>query len=190
MFSTLTDRLIASIISIGSLLFPFMENIEPTFRDIKFNTSGNVVVLSLYLDNWYTEQLNQVISSGQTIKLFYQLDLLQESGKKPVQTKRFYHTVRYSLLDNRYEILTSETGRLQYFPDISEVHSHFTTVTNFPVLKSGDLESGKDYYFRLTAYLENIAFIGDDSDFNLMFFWNDKNPSVNTEVFNSTIFLY
>ncbi len=190
MFNALTDRLIATIISIGSLFFPFLESIEPNFSNIQFNTVGSAVVLSMHLDNCYTDQLNQVISSGKTVKIFFQSELFRTKAKNPDHTQNFYHTVRYNLLENQYEVYFSETDRRRLFSDISLVHKYFTSVSNYQVLKSEDLKSGQDYYIRLTAYLENITFIGEDSDLDLMLFWNNKKPSVDTEVFNSSIFLH
>jgi hypothetical protein len=190
MFSALTDRLIASIISIGTALFPFMESIEPNISGVRFNTEGNAVVLSLYIDNCYTEQLNQVISSGQTVTLHYQLELYQKTAKKPVRTMHFFHRVRYNLLENHYEMYCSETDQRRFLPDLLQVHKNFTAVARIPVLKAGDLTIGQDYFFRLSAYLENIAFVGEEPDLDLMFFWNNKRPSIDTETFNSSIFLY
>ncbi|MBN2601649.1 MAG: hypothetical protein JXR87_06625, partial [Candidatus Marinimicrobia bacterium] len=71
-----------------------------------------------------------------------------------------------------------------------QVHLKFSTLNNIELLKSGDLEKEHDYFIRLSAYLEPITFIGDNSKLDLMLYWNNKKPVINTESFNLSIFYH
>lgn len=189
MFDTIADRLITTIISIGSLIFPFIESIEPIFTDVQFKVVGNALYLSATLENCYTEELDKVISSGQPVIVRFEAELFNEKAKKPVLNNKFFRSVRYNLLDKQYEVYLSEKEMRLLLGDINLVHQHLATLRDVKIFDSSNLKRGQQYYIRLTGLLENITFIGGESELDLMLFWNNHRPVVNTSSFNSTIFM-
>jgi len=189
MFDTIADRLITTIISIGSLIFPFIESIEPIFTEVQFEVVGNSLYLSATLENCYTDELDKVISSGQSVIVRFEAELFSEKAKKPVLKQEFFRSVRYNLLDKQYEAYLSEKGSHLFLKDIEMVHQNLVTLKDVKIIDSSDLKRGQQYYIRLTAWLENVTFIGGESELDLMLFWNNHRPIVNTNSFNSTIFM-
>jgi len=189
MFDTIADRLITTIISIGSLIFPFIESIEPTFTEVQFKVVGNSLYLSATLENCYTTELDKVITSGQSVMVRFEAELFSEKTKKPVLKQEFFRSVRYNLLDKRYEIYLSEKESRLFVKDIDQVHQNLVTLKDVKIIDSSNLRHGQQYYIRLSALLENITFIGGGSELDLMLFWNNHRPIVNTSSFNTTIFM-
>ena len=189
MFDTIADRLITTIISIGSLIFPFIESIEPIFTNVQFEVVGNSLYLSATLENCYTEELDKVISSGQSVIVRFVAELFTEKDKKPVLEQEFFRSVRYNLLDKQYEIYLSEKESRLFLKDIAQVHQNLVTLKDVKIINSSNLKRGQQYYIRLTALLDNITFIGGESELDLMLFWNNHRPVVNTSSFNLTIFV-
>ena len=190
MFGTITDRLIATIISVGSLFFPFIDGIEPVFSDVRIGIVENALVLSMCLENCYTEELDKILMSGQAVTLRFQAELFDHNQKLPVLTKQFHQTLRYNPLEKYYLLYFSEKDNSTIYYELQHVHLQFSTLNNIELLKSGDLEKGHDYFIRLTAYLDPITFIGEKSDLDLMLYWNNKKPVINTESFNLSIFYH
>jgi hypothetical protein len=189
MFETIADRLITTIISIGSLVFPFIESIEPIFTDVQFKVVGNSLYLSTTLENCYTEELDKVISSGQPVVVRFEAELFNDKVKKPVLKQEFFRSVRYNLLDKQYEVYLSEKDTRLLLQDIDRVHQNLTTLKEVKIIDSSNLKGGQQYYIRLTAALDNITFVGGESELDLMLFWNNRRPAINTSRFNSTIFI-
>ncbi|MDO9548940.1 MAG: DUF4390 domain-containing protein [Candidatus Marinimicrobia bacterium] len=190
MFGTITDRLIATIISVGSLFFPFIDGIEPAFNDVWLSIVENSLVLSMQLENCYTAELDKILMSGQPVTLRFRAELFDKAQKQPVLTKQFYHTLRYNPLEKQYRLYSSEKDNNDYYSTLQLVHLNFSSLSGVKLLKPGDLEKEHDYFIRLTAHLDPITFIGEKSDFDLMLYWNNKKPAVNTETFNISLFYH
>jgi len=190
MFGTITDRLIATIISIGSLFFPFIDGIEPVFNDVRISIIENTLVLSMHLENCYTEELDKILMSGQVVTLRFQAELYDRIQTQPILIRQFYQTLRYNPLEKQYWLYSSEKDNSDTFSTLQQVHRNFSTLNNIYLLKAGDLEKGKNYFIRLTAYLDPITFISQKSNLDLMLYWNNKKPIVNTESFNLSIFYH
>jgi len=190
MFGTITDRLIATIISVGSMFFPFIDGIEPVFNDVRISIVENALVLSMHLENCYTEELDKILMSGQAVTLRFQAELFDRDQKQPLLTKQFYQTLRYNPLEKHYRLYSSEKDDSDTYGTLPQVHMNFSALNNIKLLKSGDLEKGRDYFIRLMAYLDPVTFIGEKSNLDLMLYWNNKKPVVNTETFNLSIFYH
>lgn len=190
MFGTFTDRIIASIITIGSLFFPFIDGIEPVFTNVNLVRGESALVLSMYLENCYTDDLDKILMSGQPVTLQFSADLYDKAQTRPIMSKQFHHRLRYNPLEKRYQMYLSETGATEYFTTIQDVHKNFSAIDGLKIVTPSDIEKNHRYFIRLSAHLEPITFIGQDSDLDLMLFWNNKRPVVSTEVFDISIFYH
>jgi hypothetical protein len=83
----------------------------------------------------------------------------------------------------------SEKDTRLLLQDIDRVHQNLTTLKEVKIIDSSNLKGGQQYYIRLTAALDNITFVGGESELDLMLFWNNRRPAINTSRFNSTIFI-
>lgn len=189
MFDTLAERLIATIISVGSLVFPFIESIEPTFTEARIAVIGNRLCLSTQLENWHTPELDRVISSGQAIRLAFQIEVYRKDDKQPLLQQEFRHTARFNLIDKNYEISFSELEEKRTAPSLEHLHTIFARLEEVKILEAANLKKGVQYYLRVTAKLEKIAFLDKGSDFDLMLFWNSQKPTVISDYFDLNIFL-
>ena len=190
MFGTITDRLIATIISVGSAFFPFIDGIEPAFSDVRLSVIENSLVLSLRLEDCYTEELDKILMSGQPATLRFQAELFDKGKKQPVLNKQFFHTLRYNPLEKLYSLYFSEKNGSETYGTLHLVHTNFSAVNEVKLFNAHDLEKGHDYFIRLTAQLAPVSFIGKDSALDLMLYWNNKKPVVNTETFDISLFYY
>jgi len=170
MFGTITDRLIATIISVGSLFFPFIDGIEPVFNNVRLNILENSLVLSLRLEDCYTKELDKILMSGQPVTLRFQAELFDKVKKQPVMNKQFYHTLRYNPLEKLYGLYSSEKDGSDTYGTLQLVHTNFNTIKGVKLFNARDLEKGHDYFIRLTAHLAPITFIGEESGLDLMLY--------------------
>jgi len=190
MFGTLTDRIISSVIAVGSLIFPFISGIDPLFTNVNLNRSENALVLSMYLDNCYTEELDNILMSGQTITLRFQAELYEKNRPNVILSRQFYHTLRYNPLEKKYTIYYSENERAEICNTLRQAHKYFSVVRRVEIIRPDDLVKNHTYYLQLSAYLEPVTFIGQKTDFNLMLYWNNKKPTIRTEEFDISIFYH
>lgn len=188
MIETLTDRLIATIITIGSLLFPFIDGPDPAFTDVSVNLIDNSLALSLNLTNCYSDEFDRILTSGQPVTIRFLAELYDDRTRQVVLKRDFEHTIRYNPLNKQFAIYLSERDERRICETLDDAHACFGTLYRVKLLSPENLERDRDYFFRISAALDPITFIGEKSPFDLMLYWNNKKPKIDTETFNSAIF--
>ncbi|HDP68447.1 MAG TPA: DUF4390 domain-containing protein [Candidatus Marinimicrobia bacterium] len=188
MLASLTDRLIATVITIGSLLFPFIDGLDPAFKDVAINLVDNSLTLSMNLTNCYSDEFDRILTSGQPVTVHFLAELYDNRTRQVVLQRNFYHTARYNPLNKQFEIYRSERDEQRICETLDDAHVWFGALYRVKLITPENLERNRDYFFRISAYLEPITFIGEKSRFDLMLYWNNKKPKIDTETFNSAIF--
>ena len=190
MMDKLLEGLISSIISLGSLFFPFIQGVEPDFADLRLAVQRGQLYLATRIVNCYSEDLDKVLMSGQEIQLCFRVEVKSGKSKKAVLTRNFYHSMRYNIIDQLFSVYLSERDIDLQYHDINSVHDAFTQVEEVAVLGAADLKAGKSYIVEISAHLDPVTFVGSKEKIDLMLFWNNKRPVLRSEPFTDSIFQF
>lgn len=117
-------------------------------------------------------------------------ELYDNRTRQVVLKRDFYHTIRFNPLNKQFAIYLSEKDERRICETLDDAHASFGTLYRVKLLSPENLERERNYFFRISAALEPITFIGEKSRFDLMLYWNNKKPKIDTDNFNSTIFYH
>ena len=190
MVESFIEHLISSVIAVGSLLFPFITGTNASFDDVNFYVNGNSMYFSGQLINCYTTEFDEILKSGQTITLNFKFELYKQNGKKPVFSHNIYRTLKYDLVDESFTLFLSENRLSLYLNSVEGMHEEFTKIRNYKVLNSVKIREGQRYFIRISAYLEKITFYDISEKFDLMLYWNNSVPVIESKMFDSSLFLF
>ncbi len=188
MFESILDKLISSVIAIGSLIFPFVSGTDAVFENVDFFIDENKMYFSGQLANCYTKEFDEILKSGQGVKLNFKIELFSEKGTEPKLKQNFYHKLRYNLIDKKFVLYISEKETSLQLRTINDVHLEFARIDRHQILNTSNLKEGKKYYVRITAYMDKITFYELSENFDLMLYWNNNQPVTESNLFDLSLF--
>lgn len=187
-FSLLSKKIVTAVISIGSLFYSTIPGINASIGDIELKNKGDQLVISSHLENCYTEELDQIFKSGKEIKIYFLAQLINSQKKKSIKDSTFYHSIRYTVLDDVFEVYHSESQ--QYFNNLylQQAKTILSEIERYPVFSAEKLEEKTLYHIKITAWMGKIQLAGMDEPLNLMYYWNSIKPSSESNPFTNSIF--
>jgi hypothetical protein len=120
-------------------------------------TSDDRVVVSVELSDAYTDEVRQAISSGLRTTFTYTIDLrMLVPGwvDRTVTTSTVSLSDQYDNLTRRHSLSRVIDGRVDdtlVTEDEAAVRQWLTTLTRVPLIRTARLDSGRDYYVRISA---------------------------------------
>ena len=183
MLSAITEKITSLIIAAGSLFFSSVTGINPGFSDVKIVVEDNQIVCSASLTNCYSKDLDKIFLSGQNIKINFTIQTFEQGKKKPIYEKKFYHQIKYDLVDEYFEVFLSEKKDNFITNSLKEAKDKLARVEQIEAAKSTLLKFGKKYYIKLIATMQPIFFDAFQKNIDLMIYWNNKKATFSSELF-------
>lgn len=185
LFTLLFQKTITSIIAIGSLFYSTIDGVNAAFDPVSLIPEGRQVYVSTRLINCYSEDLDRIFHSGQQIDIYFRIELLEKGPRDvPVHTEEFYHSVQYYPLDDEFSVYKSSTNEYLDHLDLAQAKENLAQINGYPVSTGRRIASGKQYTFRVTAWMDKIQVQGMEEPLNLMFYWSSLKPTRESEIFN------
>ncbi len=186
-FTGLFQKTINTVVAIGSLFYSSIDGVKADFSLFDIDVSQDVIIVSTQLIHCYSDGLDQIFKSGETVKIYYQLDLFSEKDSQPIYSWTLNHSIRYSLLDKSYEVYKSEIETVLLGLDFNRAKIELAEINAFPTMEVTHLEKDILYYFRITAWMDNIQLQGMEKSLNLMYYWSRIRPVKESSEFNGSI---
>jgi len=173
----LTDKVGAAVLAMSQLLLSNVAGTNPTFQQVHLEAQGREVVISTTLTNSFTEDLETMLLSGDTLIIRFEIDLLTVHGDSVVAMATWDHRFRYSLLEDRYRLYISETEDWSNLSTFAEAKDRWVSIRAAEFCDLEQLVPGQEYYLRMSAHMDNLRIPGLTDQLNLMDFWNRIRPS-------------
>jgi len=170
------------------MFYSTIDGVNAEFDPIELSTKGMSVLIKTRLDNCFTEELDEIFQSGEEIIIHFYAAIFKESNKNPILEKSFYHSLRYSLVDESFEVYRSEDREIIPSLNILNAKNALAVINGYPVLSINELSSSGLYRIRLKAWMGKIHLQGMDEPLNLMYYWNSIKPSQQSKSFRRDIF--
>lgn len=126
----------------------------PSLADLKVERSGETYVASLRLEDGLTSAIREEIAAGLQTSIAYRLHVYRRRPGLPdqlLQKRRVECAVRYDALTRQYTLTRRIDGELletRVTGDVAAMRDFLTSLHDVPLLKSGDLDSGQEYYLK------------------------------------------
>jgi len=185
MFDFLTQTFNASVLAVTQLFLSTVVTTNPWFErlDIQYFGVKKEIVCSTKLTDSFTTTLDNVLMSGKSITLHFRFDLMTQGTPNPVQTKEVVNGLRYDAEEEVFFLVNSEDQEVERFFTIEEARSNYVLVENLVVATTDDLSSEREYFLRVTAYLDPVKLENMEESVNLMLRWASVKPSILSEKF-------
>jgi len=186
-FTGLFQKTIKMVIAVGSLFYSSIDGIKADFSSLDIGVSQNVVIVSTQLINCYSDDLDQIFKSGERVTIHYKLELYSDQDVKAIFRNTFSHSIRYSLLDKTYDVFKSEFETVQIGLDIVEAKYELSLLNSIPTIGVAELNGDSNYYFQISAWMDDIQLRGMEKRLNLMYYWSSIRPVNKSSNFNNMI---
>ncbi len=183
MFEFLADKISITVLAISQLLLSNVAGTDPRFEDVQLAVEGPAIYLSTHLMDSFTEDLDMILQSGDTLILHFEVDLVDMSTDSPVAIGTWQHEFRYSLLEDRYQLYSSETERNRNIYDFEEAKRRWVRIEQARLCDLDDLNDDSDYFLRMSAFMDPVDMPGLTEQMNLMAFWNQIRPVYKSQPF-------
>ena len=187
--TTFGNYLTNTIIGVGSLFFSYIDGVDVQFESINLNPQHSQVAISTQLSNWSSKEFDEILSSGEEIKIEYFVEVVDIYNDNIVSRKEFYHSVKYHILDNYFEVYFSEDNRSFNISNLEILRQKFTKITNVDVIQSNRIIENHQYKIEITAMLPVLLFPNTQKSFDMMLFWKRKIPNQTSRIFDKSIFV-
>ncbi len=188
MFNALYQKIIISVLSLGTALFTNIAGVRPEFANGLIEQAGTRLVCSAELTNCWTPEFDQILRSGQIIIIHYRVELFAEGALLPQENKSFNHELRYNVLDETFTVRKIETGEVITSRNLDDAKAVLTHIKRFEFTESKNLKPATMYYLRVSAGLNHITLPGMPDEINLMNYWKNARPLYLSEPFSKTDF--
>jgi uncharacterized protein DUF4390 len=127
---------------------------SPALADLKVERKGETYVASLRLADGLTPAIHEEIAAGLETSILYRLHVCRRRSGLPdelLHKRQVECTVRYDALTRQYTLTRRIDGELletRATGDADVMRDFLTTVHQVPLLKSGELVSGQEYYLK------------------------------------------
>jgi len=187
MFESIAKQFATTAIALGSMLFGTVAGTDATFTPAELSSNGNEIVITTRLDDCFTEEMDKLFQSGKSITINFRMTV-HNSNNDVILFNDFYHQVKYSLVDDYFQVHLSEHERTLSVMTIEEVHDLLASVSNYEVMELSRLEPEEQYQIQLISYMEEISLPGREEQIHLMNYWNNTEPTLRTPAFDRTQF--
>ncbi|MFQ6673365.1 MAG: hypothetical protein ACE5GH_01115, partial [Fidelibacterota bacterium] len=136
----------------------------------------------------FSEELDQIFSSGKEIKIFFLVRVVEATNGGTVKEQTFYHSITYSFIDHTYRVYQSEHETNIDGLSVEEAKSILAQITEAPAVSASELISGKEFLVKVTAFMGKLELPGVEGETNLMFYWNSIKPTLTAPPFTRDIF--
>jgi hypothetical protein len=188
LFSVLTKKIITTIISVGSLFYSTIPGVNARLSDIQLTARGEQLLISARLENCFSAGLDQIFRSGKEIKIHFRAELVNARNNKTVLDTTFYHSIRYSVLDDVFDVFYSESDLVYPNLYLDQAKALLTEIKAFGITTTDHISPDNFYLIRLEAWLDKMKFQGMEEPLNLMFYWNSIRPSSRSTFFDLNLF--
>ena len=186
MLSAITQKITSLILAAGSLFLSSVTGTNAAFTEVEIIREDNIIVCSATLTNCYNEELDKIFLLGQNVRINFIFQIFEQRNKNPIYEKRFYHQIKFDLVDEYFEVYLSENDDNFITEDITELKTKLAKIEEVEVVKTDILEFGKKYYIKLTAKMEPIYLDAIQKNIDLMIYWNNKKATFSSELFEKS----
>ena len=185
MFEFLTQTFNASVLAVTQMFLSTVVTTNPWFEqlDIQYFGVKKEIVCNTRLSDSFTESLDNVLMSGESVTLHFRFDLLAEGSPIPIQTRELVNGLRYDAETETFFLINSENPKIEKFFTIEEARSNYVRVENLVIATTDELSGDLDYFFRVTAFLDPVKLDSMGESVNLMLRWASVKPSIISEKF-------
>lgn len=187
-FTAISKKIVSTVIAIGSLFYSSISGVVAEFDDLSLEIQGDRMVLSTRLVNCFSEDLDTIFRSGEEIRIYFQVEVLEGETPSPVQETTFHHGITYSLIDDSYAVYRSNTEKRQTGLSLANAKAMLSELDEVGVVVASELSFGVDYVIRVTAYMDRVALPGMEEELNLMYYWNSLKPTATSKPFTRDLF--
>ncbi|MEE8336064.1 MAG: DUF4390 domain-containing protein [Candidatus Neomarinimicrobiota bacterium] len=187
-FSILSKKIITSVISVGSIFYSTITGVNASFSSLELSAKGDNIIISATLENCFSPELDQILRSGLEIKINFLAELLDQENQKIVRDTIFYHSLKYSVLEDDYGVFTSENQNYYNQLTLAQSKLILSKIEKFQIIKIENLNQNINYRIKLTAWLDKIEIRSRDEPLNLMFYWKSIKPTGLTTSFSKAEF--
>jgi len=188
-FTELARTVTSSVIAIGSVFFSYISSVDPYFESPSFFIENQQMCVSIDLQNWFTSELDEILSSGKTIRLHFTTDIIEQNSGKIIQSTDFFHTVTYHILDDYFEISRSEAGEKLEVRTIKEMHQWMSRVEQASIFDAMLAKDNVTYQMEMSAKLPKIKIEGMEKPLDMMSFWKGEKPRFLSPPFDYSVFV-
>lgn len=183
MFRFLADKIGATVLAISQLVLTNVAGTDPWFNQVTLEAQGDGLFLSTVLMDSYTEDLDRMLQSGDTLVLHFEVDLVAMENERVVTIANWEHQFRYSILQDRYQLYFSERDEWDNFYTLAEAKSNWVSLRRARLCDLDLLQDDAEYFLRISAFMDNMQLPGLTDELNLMAFWNRIRPIHTTNPF-------
>lgn len=183
LFSVISQKIVSTVIAVGSLFYSSISGVVAEFDGLTLDTQGDKLVLSTRLVNCFSEDLDRIFRSGEEIRIFFQVEVLNRENQVPVHKTTLFHAITYSLIEGSYEVYKSNTQKRQMGLSLEQAKTMMSQVEEAGVIVASQLSFGVDYAVKVTANLGTVTLPGSKEELNLMYYWSSLRPTVTSEPF-------
>jgi hypothetical protein len=125
------------------------------------------VLVSLRMNNVFTEEVRAAMHSGMRITFVYDIELKRSTAlwvDRTIATATVTATIEYDILTRRYMATRREDGRMDRVEPLEredEARAWLTEFDKLPLFNSDILEGNSEYYLRVRAHTmpRNASFV-------------------------------
>ena len=187
-FAAFSKKVISTIIAVGSMFYSTIDGVTPSMSTPDIGFKNENLFISTTINNCYTEELDQILNSGNVIPLYFSVELYQEGKKKPDSTFSFYHSLQYSPIGNDFSIYYSERDEVITSLNLDQAKILFPQIINYRATSATSINDNINYYLKITAWLDKIHLEGMEEELNLLFYWNSIKPYSASTIFTKSDF--
>lgn len=177
------EKIISSLITLGSLLFPAIPGTDANFSEIMLSQNEQGITCSANLTNWYNEELNKIFCLGEKIRIRFTAETFEKDADSPIYRKQFYHQIMFDLVDEYFEIYYSASNEKFITYDIAVAADYLARLDEVLLVEFSALEPDKKYYIKLTAEMDPLYLDAVEKNIDLMIYWNNKKASFTSGFF-------
>jgi len=183
-FQFLADKISVTVLALSQLLLSNVAGTDPRFDNVQLEVQGTAVVLSANLLDSFTEDLETMLQSGDTLTLHFEVDLVEQETDSVIALGTWEHHFRYSLLDDSYRIHRSEDDETRNVYDFETAKRRWVGIQSAVLCDLDDLDEDLRYFLRVSAFMDAVDLPGLTEQLNLMAFWNQVRPKYESEPFS------
>lgn len=185
MFEFLNQTFNASVLAVTQLFLSTVVSTNPWFEqlDIQYFGVKKEIVCSTRLSDSFTETLDNVLLSGNSITLHFRFDLMSSQSPDAIQSTEIINGLRYDSEKETFFLVNTVNPKVERFFAIEDARASFVSVQNLVAATTEDLPADQEYFFRVTAFLDPVKLDDMGESVNLMLRWASVKPSILSDKF-------
>jgi len=172
----LSDKLGAGALLVSQLLLTAFVGTDPYFQDVSLEVRGDRLFCSAILMESFTPDLDLLLSSGDTVIIHFEVDLVNAANDSVVAIADWEHHFQYSLLEDEYTIYRSEIDKSTRVYSLEKAKEEWVKIEDALFCRMRVMQDDKFYFLRISAFMEEMEMPGITDRINLMSFWNRIRP--------------